>query len=100
MLYSRWEYGGGLGVVGAVLLVLIVLYLLGRFDSSSYSPRIRLSLLVTIVLLIGRRWWLLRIDSLGASKSRLAAIFAAPTETAGIVEPQHYSRSVLISAEE
>jgi hypothetical protein len=27
--YSRWGYGGGLGVVGTVLLIVLVLYLLG-----------------------------------------------------------------------
>lgn len=27
--YSRWGYGGGLGILGTVLLVVLVLYLLG-----------------------------------------------------------------------
>jgi hypothetical protein len=27
--YSRWGYGGGLGIVGTVLLVVLVVYLLG-----------------------------------------------------------------------
>jgi hypothetical protein len=27
--YSRWGYGGGLGIVGTVLLIVLVLYLLG-----------------------------------------------------------------------
>jgi hypothetical protein len=27
--YSRWGYGGGLGVVGTVLFIVLVLYLLG-----------------------------------------------------------------------
>jgi hypothetical protein len=27
--YSRWGYGGGLGIFGTVLLIVLVLYLLG-----------------------------------------------------------------------
>lgn len=27
--YSRWGYGGGLGIVGPVLLIFVILYLLG-----------------------------------------------------------------------
>ena len=27
--YSRWGYGGGLGVLGTVLLIVLILYLLG-----------------------------------------------------------------------
>lgn len=27
--YSRWGYGGGLGIVGTVLLIFVILYLLG-----------------------------------------------------------------------
>ena len=27
--YSRWGYGGGLGIVGTVLLIVLVVYLLG-----------------------------------------------------------------------
>jgi hypothetical protein len=27
--YSRWGTGGGLGIIGAVLLIVLVLYLLG-----------------------------------------------------------------------
>ncbi len=27
--YSRWGYGGGLGILGTVLLIVLVLYLLG-----------------------------------------------------------------------
>jgi Protein of unknown function (DUF3309) len=27
--YSRWGYGGGLGVLGTVLVIVLVLYLLG-----------------------------------------------------------------------
>lgn len=27
--YNRWGYGGGLGILGTVLLIVLVLYLLG-----------------------------------------------------------------------
>jgi Protein of unknown function (DUF3309) len=27
--YSRWGYGGGLGILGTVLLIVLILYLLG-----------------------------------------------------------------------
>jgi hypothetical protein len=27
--YSRWGYGGGLGVLGTVLIIVLVVYLLG-----------------------------------------------------------------------
>lgn len=27
--YSRWGYGGGLGILGTVLLIVLVLYLVG-----------------------------------------------------------------------
>ena len=32
--YSRWGYGGGLGILGTVLLIVHVLYLLGGLGLS------------------------------------------------------------------
>lgn len=32
--YSRWGYGGGLGILGTVLLIVLVFYLLGGLGLS------------------------------------------------------------------